>query len=163
MYKKLLGTTAIALVIGMGAAACGTSGSGPGTDRTASPASPSTVPAPSPETTTPTDGGASSPTPAPVQPQQPSRPSSASVPAYQPSSVVSQSPNHTQLKSVDPVAKVTSFYDGFFNRDGWTIVSSNKTAYSANVVAKRSGQGATIAIASAGPAGTSVSISTYPS
>jgi hypothetical protein len=162
MHKNLFGMVTLALAIGVGAAACGSTGSGSGADRAAAPSAPSpttpaTVPTPKPEPTVP------SPTPPPSQPQQPSQPSSGTVPAYQPSTVVSQNAGHTQLKSADSVAKVTSFYDSFFGHNGWTIVSSNKTAYSANVVAKRSGQGATIAIASAGPAGTSVSISTYSS
>jgi hypothetical protein len=76
--------------------------------------------------------------------------------------VVSDVGGHTQLSSQDPVSKVTAFYDAALKSGGWTVISSAETSASTNIVAKRDGHGVTIAISSAGPVGTSISISTYP-
>jgi hypothetical protein len=80
---------------------------------------------------------------------------------YQPSTVVSESGGHTQLTSPDDVSKVTSFYQNALQQGGWSISSTAKTASSANFVAHKTGEGVTVAISTMGPAGTSISISTY--
>jgi hypothetical protein len=82
---------------------------------------------------------------------------------YEPSEVVSKSGGHTQLSSSASVGKVTSFYEKALKGGGWNITTSTRTATSSNIVAKRGNQGVTIAVSSAGPAGTSISVSTYPS
>jgi hypothetical protein len=85
----------------------------------------------------------------------------AALPNYQPSTVVSQAGGHTQLTSPDDVSKLTAFYQNALQQGGWSISSSAKTTASTNLIAHRTGQGVTIAISNAGPAGTSISISTY--
>jgi hypothetical protein len=60
------------------------------------------------------------------------------------------------------VNKVTAFYGKALKDGGWGIVSAAKTSASTNIVAKRGSHGVTIAISSVGPAGTSISVSTYP-
>ena len=87
---------------------------------------------------------------------------SGALPNYEPSKVVSQAGGHTQLFSSDSVSKVTAFYDEALKSGEWSIISSAKTSASTTIVAKRDGHGVTVAISSAGPAGTSISISTYP-
>jgi hypothetical protein len=85
----------------------------------------------------------------------------AALPNYKPSTVVSEAAGHTQLTSPDDVSKLTAFYQSALQQGGWSISSSAKTATSTNLVAHRTGQGVTVAISSTGPAGTSISISTY--
>lgn len=84
------------------------------------------------------------------------------MPDYEPSKVVSQAGGHTQLSSADSVSKVTAFYEEALKSGGWSIISAAKTSTSTNIVAKRGSQGVTVAISYAGPAGTSISVSTYP-
>jgi len=76
--------------------------------------------------------------------------------------VVSEVGGHSQLSSPDSVSKVTAFYDEVLKSGGWSITSSAKTSTSTTIVANRDGHGVTVAISSVGPAGTSISISTYP-
>jgi hypothetical protein len=158
MRKLALGSgivVALALVM----SACG--GNGGSTKGAAGTAAPKSAPS-----TTPTTAASAPPTTAPTAPTTaPSpggQPSPGTVPIYQPSSVVSQAAGHTQLTSPDDVAKVTAFYQQALSQDGWGLTSTAKTATSANFVAKRSGMGATVAISTTGPTGTSISVSTYP-
>lgn len=164
MRKLLLGGVVLvplAIILG----ACGTNGSaskGASTAPTqaAPPSSAATTSPPStnpPGTTTPPSTPAATPTTAPA-----AGPNSGNVPIFQPSTVVSQAGGHTQLTSSDGVAKVTAFYKQALSQDGWTLSSSTTTAASANFVARGNGEGATVAISTMGPSGTSISISTYP-
>ncbi len=136
-------------LLACGLAACGSGGSSSGTATTSTEThSTSSTSAPASTASSPT---APSTTSAPA--------SSSEVPIYQPSSVVSQATGHTELKSPDPVSKVTDFYEKAFS--GWTITSSTKSGYNSTIIAKRGSQGATVSISSAGSAGTTIAISTY--
>jgi hypothetical protein len=81
-----------------------------------------------------------------------------SLPAYQPSKVVSEASGHTLLSTADSVSKVTRFYENALKDQGWRIVSTAKTAARATIVAMHGTRGAGILISSAGPAGTSISV-----
>jgi hypothetical protein len=149
---------AVPLAAGLGA--CGASGSSGtpssgGTTSAAAASDGSSAPTPS---TAPRPTAAKSPAPAPAP--APASGSSA-IPSFEPSTVISQSAGHTQLSSPEGVAKVTAFYDSVLSKGGWSISSSAKTSTSSNFVVRRSGHGGTVSLASAGPAGTSISISTY--
>jgi hypothetical protein len=86
---------------------------------------------------------------------------STTLPRYQPSSVVSDTPGSLQLTSPDSVQKVTAFYDNALAQGGWSIVSSSKTAYSTSITAKRGSTGTSLSISSTG-SGTYISLTTYP-
>lgn len=155
--RKLFVILAVLVGVGVIISACGSTGSA-----TKGGASPSTQAAPpsSPPTTSPPSSPSAPSTTAPT-----SAPTTAAgsdtVPIYQPSTVVSQAGGHTQLTSPDDVAKVTAFYKQALSQDGWSLTSSATTAASANFVARRTGMGATVAISTMGPRGTSISVSTY--
>jgi len=134
----------VAVALAAGVAACGSSGG-----NSAAPAAASSSAAPS---------SASVPASTTASPST----ASGALPNYEPSKVVSEAGGHTQLSSSDSVLKVTAFYDEALKSGGWNITSSAKTGASTTIVAKRDGHGVTVAISSAGPAGTSISISTYP-
>jgi hypothetical protein len=149
-----------ALVAALALGACGTGGSASGPSSTAAP--PKTTPTTAPPTTTapsaPAPPATAPPTSAPAAPAA----AGDAVPVFQPSTVVSQASGHTQLTSPQGVGTVTAFYENALHQNGWSITSNAKTATSANFVAHKSGQGATVSISTMGPSGTSVSISTYP-
>jgi hypothetical protein len=151
MRKYYLGAIAavpLALIMG----ACNSNSGTSASPTTSAPkAAPTTAP---PTTAPPTTAAPATSAPAPAA-------SSATVPIYQPSTVISQATGHTQLSSPDDVAKVTAFYQNALGQGGWSITSNAKTTTSANFVAKRTGQGTTVAISTTGPSGTSISISTY--
>jgi hypothetical protein len=135
----------LAIALAAGAGACSSSGgnpAAPATSAASSSAAPSSAAAPA--------STAASPSTAP-----------GALPNYEPSKVVSDVGGHTQLSSPDSVSKVTAFYDEAIKSGGWSITSSAKTSASTNIVATRDGHGVTIAISSAGPAGTSISVSSY--
>ena len=135
---------AIALAAGVGA--CSSSGGNSSAPATSATSAASSFAAPS---------SASAPASTAASPST----ASGALPNYEPSKVVSQAGGHTQLFSSDSVSKVTAFYDEALKSGGW---STAKTSASTTIVAKRDGYGVTVAIRSAGPAGTSISISTYP-
>jgi hypothetical protein len=83
------------------------------------------------------------------------------IPFYQPSTVHSQTEASATLTSPDPVTKVSDYYVSMANTGGWTIVSKSITSHSGNLTLKRSGQGATIAVAPSG-SGSLISINAYP-
>jgi len=114
---------------------------------TIAPAPPVSAPRVSPPTVAPAPAKAAS--------------SSASLPEYRPSTVISEAGEHTQLSSTDDVSKVNAFYAAALAKNGWKMTSQTVTSRSGNFIAKRSGHGATVAIASTG-SGASISISTYP-
>ena len=72
-----------------------------------------------------------------------------SLPAYQPSKVVSEASGHTLLSTADSVSKVTRFYENALKDQGWRIVSTAKTAARATIVAMHGTRGAGILISSA--------------
>jgi hypothetical protein len=86
---------------------------------------------------------------------------SSTLPKYEPSSVVSDSPGSLQLTSPDSVKKVTVFYDNLLTKGGWKIVSSSKTAYSTNITATKGSTGTTLSVSVSG-SGTYISLVTYP-
>jgi hypothetical protein len=90
-------------------------------------------------------------------------PSEAGLPNYQPSTVVSESRGATVLRTSDPIDKVSAYYINLIDTGGWQAVSQTVTGHAANLVVKKSGQGASITISS-NPAGpqTLIVISTYP-
>jgi hypothetical protein len=158
MRKYWFGAAA-AIAGGLAIAACGSSsGSGNGS---------SSPPQKASSTSTTAAQAAQAPAPVPVPapapaPAQAPAPSSGSIPNFQPSTVVSQSTGHTQLRSSGTVAALTSFYENALQQDGWSVSSSSKTATSANFVGHRSGEGATVSISTLGGSGSTISISTYP-
>jgi hypothetical protein len=160
MRKLWLGALTIPSLAIVMSACSANNGASPATTAapTTSAAAKSTATTSAPPTTAPAAPAAPASTPAPAPS---SATNSGTVPNYQPSSVVGEATGHTQLSSPDGVAKVTAFYEGVLRQNGWSLSSSNKTATSANLIAHRSGQGATVAISTAGPSGTSISISTY--
>ena len=90
-------------------------------------------------------------------------PSEAGLPNDQPSTVVSESRGATVLRTSDPIDKVSAYYINLIDTGGWQAVSRTVTGHAANLVVKKSGQGASITISS-NPAGpqTLIVISTYP-
>jgi hypothetical protein len=83
------------------------------------------------------------------------------LPIYQPSRLISQASGSTVVRSPDSVAKVGAFYADALAKGGWKIISSSRSAYSANFTARRGTQGTTIAISSISGSGSVISISTY--
>jgi hypothetical protein len=159
--RKLLLTVVALVTLALAISACGSNGTNSSTSKgaattTTTQAAPATS---APTTSSPSTTAAPATTAPSTAPT--TAPSSGSVPTYQPSTVVSQAAGHTQLTTPDNVAKVTAFYKQALSQNGWTLTSSTTTAASANFVAKRSGMGATVAISTMGPTGTSISISTY--
>ena len=94
-----------------------------------------------------------------------SNPSSqeAGLPNYQPSTVVSESRGATVLRTSDPIDKVSAYYINLIDTGGWQTVSRTVTGQATNLVVKKSGQGASIAISS-NPAGpqTLMVVAIYP-
>jgi hypothetical protein len=83
------------------------------------------------------------------------------IPYYQPSTVHSQTSSSATLSSPDAVTKVSDYYVNVVHKGGWTTVTKSLTTHSGNLTIKRSGQGATIAVAPSG-SGTLITINTYP-
>ncbi len=155
------------LALLLGACGSGSRSSAPPTSRPASSTSspPSSAPASSTPAVAPTTGAgspATSASPPTTAAGSASSDADHGVPLFQPSTVVSQAPGHTQLTTSADVATVTAYYDKALAQGGWVITSNAKTASSANFVVHKAGEGATIAVASAGPNGTSISVSSYP-
>lgn len=88
----------------------------------------------------------------------------AGLPNYQPSTVVSESRGSTVLRTSDPIDKVSAYYINLIDTGGWQTVSRTVTGHAANLVVKKSGQGASITISSnsSGPQ-TLMVVATYPS
>jgi hypothetical protein len=94
--------------------------------------------------------------------QPSSQPAAASgVAIYRPSTVVSQTGQHTLLHTPDSVAKVSAFYERDLAAAGWHTVSHNAVAASTNLIVRKGSAGASISITKAGPAMTTISITTY--
>jgi len=92
-----------------------------------------------------------------------SSPQEAGLPEYQPSTVVSESRGSTVLRTSDPIDKVSAYYIELIETGGWQTVSRTVTGHAANLVVKKSGQGAAITISS-NPARpqTLIVVATYP-
>lgn len=84
------------------------------------------------------------------------------IPLYKPSETVSDVSGSTVLKSPDSVEQVSKFYGDWVEKANWDTVSRSSSSASASYTIKKSGDGATIAISTAG-SDTIISISTYPS
>jgi hypothetical protein len=111
---------------------------------------------------TPPPTQATSPTP-PPQPRAaptPPAPSTATLPAYQPSRVVSSGHGAAYLVSPDPVGKVSGFYAQVLSKDGWRLVSRNVGSHGAELVGERQAQGAQVQIFSAGH-GSTILVASY--
>jgi hypothetical protein len=146
----LIGLLAVTIIaIGL-VAGCG-SNTAPTTTTT----SPATVPAASSSAATSSSGQSTSP--AQTSPAS----GSTTLPKYEPSTVVSDTPGSLQLTSQDSIQKVTTFYDNALTQGGWSIISNSRNAYSTNITAKRGSTGTTLAISVTG-GGTYISLTTYP-
>ena len=64
------------------------------------------------------------------------------------------------LSSTDTAAKVGAFYAAKLPKDGWVAVSKAVTPTSVSFVVKKSGQGASVVVATTGN-GSSISISAH--
>ncbi len=91
-----------------------------------------------------------------------STPEDIGIPIYKPSDTVSEATGSTVLKTSDSVDQVSKFYKDFIDKENWDTVSQTSSSASANYTIKKSGDGATISIATSG-SDTLISISTYPS
>jgi hypothetical protein len=96
-----------------------------------------------------------------ASPSRTTRAAGIGVPTYKPSTVVHRTKTTILLRSPSSVAKVTAFYVRRLPAAGWRIAHRNSTPFSTNLMAKRTGKGATIQISKTGT-GTSISIVTYP-
>lgn len=85
---------------------------------------------------------------------------SATLPRYQPSTVVSDAGGSLQLTSPDSVEKVTAFYDDALAQ-GWTVISSSKTGANTSITAKKGNVGTSLSISTTG-SGCYISLVTYP-
>ena len=86
---------------------------------------------------------------------------SARLPDYQPSKVVSKTSASTVLESSESVRTIGEFYAGTLAKGGWHVISSSVGSYHASFTAYRGDQGANIAVYPLG-AGSGISVSTYP-
>lgn len=78
------------------------------------------------------------------------------LPNYQPSKVVFEASGGVQLRTIDSVNKVTSFYMNALKRGGWRIVYASRSVASTNIAAMRGTSGLSITISRADPGGTSI-------
>jgi hypothetical protein len=78
------------------------------------------------------------------------------LPNYQPSKVVFEAPGGVQLRTIDSVNQVTSFYMNALKSGGWRIVYASKSAANTNIAAMHGTSGLSITISRADPGGTSI-------
>jgi uncharacterized integral membrane protein len=86
---------------------------------------------------------------------------SARLPDYQPSNVVSKTSASTVLESSASVRTIGEFYAGALAQGGWHVVSSSIGSYHASFTAYRGDQGASISVYPRW-GGSGISVSTYP-
>jgi hypothetical protein len=86
---------------------------------------------------------------------------SARLPDYQPSTVVSKTWASTVLESSGSVRTIGECYAGARARGGWHVTSSSAGPYHASFTAYRGDQGASISVYPRGD-GSGISVSTYP-
>jgi hypothetical protein len=79
-----------------------------------------------------------------------------SLPNYQPSKVVFEASGGVQLRTIDSVNKVTSFYMNALKSGGWRIVYASKSAANTNIAAMHGTAGLSITISRADPGSTSI-------
>lgn len=132
----------LALALAAGVGACSTGGGNPA------------APALSPSSATPSAASST----AAARTVARAGTAAGSLPAYQPSKVVSETSGGTELSTADSVSKVTRFYENALKDGGWRVVSTAKTAAKTTIVAMRGRNGVGILISSAVPAGTSISV-----
>jgi hypothetical protein len=118
------------------------------------PAATATAAPPSAPATPPT------PPPPPTAAPAPPVPATGTLPAYQPSRMISSGHGSAYLISPDPVGKVSGFYAQILSKDGWQLISRNISAHGAELVGKRQAQGARVQIFSAGH-GSTILVATY--
>jgi hypothetical protein len=154
--SSILSAIVVALAVALGGAAC--TGNPSPQEAGLTNDQPSTVVSESTDSAVP-------PTSDPIDTACASNPSSqdAGLPNYQPSTVVSESRGATVLRTSDPIDKVSAYYINLIDTGGWQTVSRTVTGHAANLVVKKSGQGAAITISS-NPAGpqTLIVVATYP-
>jgi hypothetical protein len=78
------------------------------------------------------------------------------LPNYQPSKVVFEASGGVQLRTIDSVNKVTSFYMNALKSGGWRIVYASKSDPNTNIAAMRGTSGLSITISRDDPGGTSI-------
>jgi hypothetical protein len=78
------------------------------------------------------------------------------LPNYQPSKVVFEASGGVQLRTIDSVNKVTSFYMNALKSGGWRIVYASKSVANTNIAAMRGTSGLSITVSRADPDGTSI-------
>jgi hypothetical protein len=86
---------------------------------------------------------------------------SARLPDYQPSKVVSKTSASTVLESSDSVRTIGEFYAGALAKGGWHVISSSVGPYHASFTAYRGDQGASISVYPRW-GGSGISVSTHP-
>jgi hypothetical protein len=86
---------------------------------------------------------------------------SATLPDYQPSKVVSKTSASTVLESSESVRTIGEFYAGALANGGWHVISSSVGSYHASFTAYRGDQGASISVYPQAD-GSGISVSTYP-
>jgi hypothetical protein len=82
------------------------------------------------------------------------------LPAYEPSTLITDSRHWTVLRSPAVVGDIAGFYATELTRCGWQITSSVETGIAATVVARLGPHGATISINHTG-SGTAITIACY--
>jgi hypothetical protein len=140
---RTLASVTVAALMAAGVAACGASvgGSAP------SPAKTAAASAPASGASDTSAGTSASPT--------------GKLPAYHPSTVVSESSSTTVLKSPDSVSKIGAFYRNALANGGWDTTSSSMGSFHASFTAHRAHEGVSISVYPRfGGAG--ISISRYP-
>jgi hypothetical protein len=83
------------------------------------------------------------------------------LPAYRPSTVVSESGTTTVLRSPDSVTKVGAFYQSALANGGWDTTSSSMGSFHASFTAHRAGEGVSVSVYPR-LGGSGISISQYP-
>ena len=83
------------------------------------------------------------------------------LPAYHPSTVVSESADSIVLTSPDSVSKIGEFYRNALAAGGWHVTSSSTSAFHASLAAYRSNEGVSVSVYSRA-SGSGISISTHP-
>ncbi|MEZ5149992.1 hypothetical protein ACFWDA_21710 [Rhodococcus zopfii] len=145
---------AVVLATGVAVGACGAGDSGSGESQQTTVSS----------TTTQVAELSASGTGEPDTGTQPTFPAESvgGIAVYQPSTEISRALGSAVLTTSDPLEKVSDFYVGSVDREGWQSVSRSITPHSTSLTVRKDGKGASISVSMGGD-GTLISISTYPS
>lgn len=150
----------ISLLLAAAIATAGCAGASQAGSATAPSNPPSSAPPASTPPAAPSSSGTTAPAAAASKPS--SQPAAASgIALYHPSTIVSNTAGSTVLRTPDSVAQVSAFYEHDLAAAGWQTVSLNAVGASTNLVVRKGSAGASISITKAGPAETSIAISTY--